>query len=137
MASVENRIAFTLKADLFVVIWLFVTIANVARLRFFSPQDIAGSGSTTASDHVRNANAVLENTLEQTVLAIPVHLALATILPHPKPLIIALVMLFGIGRAFFWHGYAKGAPARAFGFALTFYPTVFSIFVAVVWLVAS
>ena len=32
--------------------------------------------------------------------------------------------LFVIGRVLFWRGYASGAPARALGFALTFYPQV-------------
>ena len=35
-----------------------------------------------------------------------------------------LVGLFCVGRASFWLGYRHGAAARAFGFALTFYPSV-------------
>jgi uncharacterized membrane protein YecN with MAPEG domain len=33
-------------------------------------------------------------------------------------------ILFLVGRVLFWRGYAQGAPARALGFALTFYPSV-------------
>jgi len=33
-------------------------------------------------------------------------------------------ILFVFGRILFWRGYARGAPARALGFALTFYPTL-------------
>jgi len=36
----------------------------------------------------------------------------------------AAAILFFIGRVLFWRGYARGAPGRALGFALTFYPTV-------------
>ena len=36
----------------------------------------------------------------------------------------AAVILFVVGRALFWRGYASGAPGRALGFALTFYPQV-------------
>jgi len=32
--------------------------------------------------------------------------------------------MFLVGRLFFFAGYANGAPARAYGFGLTFYPTV-------------
>jgi uncharacterized membrane protein YecN with MAPEG domain len=32
--------------------------------------------------------------------------------------------VFFVGRILFWRGYARGAPARALGFALTFYPSV-------------
>jgi hypothetical protein len=34
-------------------------------------------------------------------------------------------MLFCLGRLTFWIGYHVGGPWRAFGFAVTFYPTVF------------
>lgn len=39
-------------------------------------------------------------------------------------------MLFSIGRWLFAAGYARGAGARALGFALTFYPTVAALLVA-------
>jgi len=32
--------------------------------------------------------------------------------------------MFLVGRLFFFAGYANGAPSRAYGFGLTFYPTV-------------
>jgi hypothetical protein len=133
----DARIAITIKADLFVVFWLFAAIANVARLRFFSPEDIAGSGGTVASNSVRHAGAVLQNTLEQAVLAIPVHLALAAMLERPLPLIIGLVCAFSLGRALFWFGYSKGAAARAFGFALTFYPSAASLLIAILLLLTG
>jgi hypothetical protein len=130
--SLDERIATALKADLFVVFWLFAAVANVARLRFFSPEDIAGSAATTRSRSVRDAGAVLQNTLEQVVLAAVVYLALATALDRPVPLIAALACLFSLGRLLFWTGYSRGAAGRAFGFALTFYPSLVSLLVAFV-----
>ena len=44
-------------------------------------------------------------------------------------------MLFVIGRVLFWRGYASGAPHRALGFALTFYPQVVMLVVIAGWLV--
>ena len=41
-------------------------------------------------------------------------------------------LLFVIGRIAFFAGYARGAPARALGFALTFYPTVLLLLAALV-----
>jgi len=125
-----ERLAIAARADVFVIVWLAAAIANVARLRFFSPQDMDGSGMSEATDKVRIGNAVLQNTLEQATLAIPVHLALAALLPRPAALIMVLVVLFSIGRALFWIGYRKGAAARAFGFALTFYPSLLSLVLA-------
>lgn len=135
-ATLTERLIATERADACVLCWLAATIGNVARLRFFSAADIAGSGSGSATAAVDRARAVLQNTLEQVVLAVPVHVALATLLASSVPLITAFAMLFAIGRLLFWAGYARGAAARAFGFALTFYPSVAGLLIvifAAVW----
>ncbi|CAL74641.1 Hypothetical protein; putative membrane protein [Bradyrhizobium sp. ORS 278] len=124
---IAERLAVALRLDLFVIVWLLASIGNVARLRFFSRQDIAGAATTVASEAVRRGNAILQNTLEQAALAIAVHLGLAASLHDPVPLLTTLVVLFGLGRLLFWLSYAKGAAGRAFGFALTFSPTAFAL----------
>ncbi len=123
-AALSNRLAVAIMVDLVVVAWLAAGIANVARLRFLSPSDIAGDGRTDASVAVRDAAAILQNTLEQVVLAIPVHIAAAMVIDRSLTLLVALGLIFTIGRIAFWRGYSGGAQARAFGFALTFYPTL-------------
>jgi len=40
------------------------------------------------------------------------------------PVVPAAAVMFLVGRVSFFAGYAHGAPSRAYGFALTFYPTV-------------
>jgi uncharacterized membrane protein YecN with MAPEG domain len=127
-----DRLIAVAKADLFVLFWLAATIGNVARLRFFSATDIAGSASTASSANVISANAVLQNTLEQVALAVPIHVALAALVVSSVPLIIALSMLFAVGRFLFWIGYANGAKSRALGFALTFHPSVAGLTIAMV-----
>ncbi|WP_232090580.1 MAPEG family protein [Sphingomonas sp. HMP9] len=127
-----DRLIVAAKADLLVLCCLAATIGNVARLRFFSANDIAGSGSTNGIADVSRANAVLQNTLEQAALAIPIHVALAMLVASSAQLIIALATLFVMGRFLFWIGYANGARSRAFGFALTFYPSVAGLVIAVV-----
>lgn len=129
--TLAERLIATARADVFVLCWLAATIGNVARLRFFSADDIAGSGSGTATAEVGRAKALLQNTLEQVVLSVPVHIALAVLVASSVPLIVALAALFAIGRLLFWIGYAKGAQARAFGFALTFYPSLAGLIIAV------
>lgn len=106
-------------------------LTHVARLRFFSADDVAGSDSGIATAEVGRAKALLQNTLEQVVLAVPVHVTLAVLVASSVPLTIALAALFAIGRLLFWIGYAKGARARAFGSALTFYPTLAGLLIAV------
>lgn len=118
------RIAFALRADTIAMMWLLIAIANVARKRFFSPSDIDGSASPSAD--LRIDVAVVQNTLEQAVLASVLYLSLAS-LPQEDgvSMIPPLLMLFCLGRLTFWIGYHVGGSWRAFGFATTFYPTVF------------
>ncbi|WP_333573092.1 MAPEG family protein [Sphingomonas sp.] len=125
-----QRLQDALRIDLLVILWVAVGIANVARLRFFSEQDIGGSGGHQASEQVRIANAVLENSFEQAVLAMVTHLIVAATFEGSTPLIAALACLFALGRLLFWRGYKRGASGRAFGFALTFYPSVLALLAA-------
>lgn len=130
--TLVQRLIATAKADVFVVCWLAASIGNVARLRFFSAEDIAGSGAGPATAEVVRARAVLQNTLEQVALALPVHGALAILVVSSVRLVVALAALFAIGRLLFWTGYARGAEARSFGFALTFYSSLTGLVIAVV-----
>ncbi|MDP1028381.1 MAPEG family protein [Sphingomonas sp. KR1UV-12] len=128
-----ERAMLAIRTDLFVVIWLAVAIGNVARLRFLSPADIAGSAAGPSSPRIAPASAFLQNTLEQVALAVPVHVALAIAMPRPATLLAILAALLAVGRLCFALGYAKGAAARAFGFALTFYPTLAALALAIGW----
>ena len=104
---------------------LFVCIARLAKHRFFTPEDIHGSGLTGGTDRAKLLQALLQNTLEQACLALPVYIATSIVAPAALlPVIPAAAAMFLVGRLFFFAGYANGAPARAYGFGLTFYPTV-------------
>lgn len=74
----------------------------------------------------------MQNTLEQTVLAVVAYNGLAAVEPRRGPVLLpALVSLYLLGRILFIHGYSRGAGGRALGFGLTFYPTLaaYGIFV--------
>ena len=104
---------------------LAAAIGAVANRRFVSREDIDGAGLTLEGSSIRVPRAILANTVEQAVLAIPVYTALALFLPvRQLPLPALLSLAFVIGRIAFALGYARGATARSIGFALTFYPTV-------------
>ncbi|MBA3940051.1 MAG: hypothetical protein C0520_02445 [Sphingopyxis sp.] len=118
------RLALALRLDLAVLLCLGVAIGRVATQRFLSAEDIGGSASPSESPAVRRSRAILQNTLEQVVLALPTHMALASLLPPDRMAVLAaLVLLFVAGRIAFAIGYARGAAGRAFGFGLTAYPT--------------
>jgi len=106
-------------------LFLLVSIGRLAGHRFHTPEDIDGSGLTAGSEKARMLQAVVQNSLEQTVLAAVVWAAYAVLLPRGwSAAIPAAAALFLAGRLLFAAGYERGAPARALGFALTFYSTV-------------
>jgi hypothetical protein len=133
--AMADRIAFALRADLVLGLWLLASVGAVAKGRFFSPRDISGAAYSDPTPRIAVARAVLQNTHEQVTLAVTVHLALATLLPAGQMgAIPLLVILFSIGRLAFWLGYAGGATSRSIGFAMTFYPTIFGALWAA-WLI--
>ncbi len=138
LPRIEDRIAFTLRCDLFVMAWLAAAIAAVARGRFFSAADIGGAGFSEAGPQIAISSAVLQNTLEQAMLAVLAHLILASLL-HGREMIVVplLVGLFCAGRLAFWLGYKHGAGNRAFGFGLTFYPSLLALGLALVMLIVG
>lgn len=118
------RIAFASKWAVLPTLVLLATVAALARHRFFTRQDIDGGGLSPGTDKARVFQAVLQNTLEQTVLACLAYLVWAVTVPHGwLASIPAAALLFLVGRVAFFRGYRRGAPARAFGFATTFYPS--------------
>ena len=124
-ATSGERIAFALSADAIIALWLGISIALLARHRFYSPDDIDGGGLTHGTETANILQATLQNTLEQTVLAVLVHLSWAILMPVSWiSAIPAAVVLFLCGRMLFLRGYRGGAPTRALGFALTYCPSV-------------
>lgn len=104
---------------------LAIAIARLAKHRFFTPQDIDGSALTAGTERARLLQSLLQNTLEQLALAVPVYVAWAVLAPIGwLPTLPVAACLFLLGRLLFFRGYTHGAAARSFGFALTFYPTI-------------
>lgn len=108
-------------------LWSAAAIGNVARIRFFSAVSIDGGDADPAVAHGR---AIAQNTLEQAVLAAIAYGTLTLATDRSALPVAVLALCFSVGRAGFWAGYRRGATARAFGFALTFYPTVLALLVA-------
>ena len=114
---------------------LLICIARLANHRFFSEDDIDGSALTEGTPQAKLLQALLQNTLEQLAIAAPVYfLAALTLQPSMLGAVPTVAGLFFVGRMLFFKGYAKGAPSRAFGFALTFYSTVSLALIAIYFL---
>lgn len=123
--GIVDRMVFVLRADVFILLWVLIGVGLVSRGRRRSAVDISGALSGHPSARIAVEAAFLQNTLEQAVLAVGAHLALATLLQGDAlALVVVAVFLFGLGRAAFLHGYRKGAGGRAFGMVTTALPTL-------------
>jgi hypothetical protein len=118
------RLAWALQWALLPMLTLVVAVGRVANHRFYTPEDIDGAGLTDGTPQARLRRAILQNTLEQAVLAVAAYAIWTVVMPYGwlRSIIVA-ALLFVAGRLLFARGYARGAPGRALGFGLTAYPT--------------
>ena len=118
-------------------LFLIISIGRLARHRFFSPEDIDGSALSSGTKRATLLQSLLQNTLEQFILTVVVYLIWALTMPVGWLSVLPLnALLFAIGRFAFFVGYKNGAPARAFGFALTFYPTALLMLILIAYQLA-
>ncbi|MEE7545919.1 MAPEG family protein, partial [Xanthomonas sp. Kuri4-1] len=90
-----------------------------------TPQDLEWRRADDQQRQSQLLQTLIQNTLEQLAIALPAYTAWSILAPDPLVhLAPASSILFLCGRIFFFFGYRHGASGRAFGFALTFYPTV-------------
>ncbi|MBT6419941.1 MAG: MAPEG family protein [Gammaproteobacteria bacterium] len=122
--DIQGRIDILGASIILPTLFLIVSIGRMAKCRFFSPDDIDGSGLTKGSENAIVLQSLLQNTLEQFVITVAVYTAWCFLMPVSFLSAIPLCsVLFALGRTLFFKGYKKGAVSRAFGFALTFYST--------------
>ena len=123
--SLRGRLHLLATALLLPGLTLMFCVGRLANHRFFTPADIDGSALTEGTPTARRLQSLLQNTLEQVVLALIAYVAAKLLLPFNfLSLIPAAALMFLVGRILFFRGYAHGAASRAYGFALTFYSTV-------------
>ena len=119
-----DRMAYVAKCEIFAALPLLLGVMVVAGQRFFSDQAIEGQTEGLADAITINLRYI-QNSLEQLVLLVMTHMAYAaTAGSGDMKIIPILVSLFIVGRVCFWLGYHQSPLSRAFGFAVTFYPSV-------------
>jgi hypothetical protein len=134
--STGERLGVVLRAGLAPAFFVMLSIGLLARHRMLTPEDIDGGGLVEGTPRTRQLQAILQNTLEQAVLAWMVYLAWAFVMPTRWLSVVPLAAIaFVIGRGLFMRGYAKGAPARALGFTLSFYVSSTMLMSVLVYLV--
>jgi len=118
------RLAWGLQWAVLPILTLMISVMRVANHRFSTPEDIDGSGLTIGTSRILVLRAILQNTLEQSLLAVAAYSIWAAVMPHSWLRAIPVAAaLFVVGRILFASGYERGAAGRATGFGLTAYPT--------------
>ncbi len=124
-----------------VVLWpcllLVISIGRLAKHRFFTPEDIDGGALTKGTEKAKLLQSLIQNTLEQFCIALGAYTAWCFVMPiNTLSAPVACSAIFVLGRLLLFTTYKNGAPARALGFTLTFYPTVIlvaTLLVTMVW----
>jgi len=107
-------------------------IGVLAARRFFDHALLDGQ-TPAPNSRAQIDQAVLTNTVEQMVLALLIWPFVGFSLGGVS--LIALGGGMALARVLFWAGYHIWPPLRAFGFAASFYPTLFGAFWAVwIWI---
>ena len=120
----DARLAWALQWALLPILTVMVAVGRVANHRFYTPEDIDGAGLTNGTPQARLHRAILQNTLEQAVLAVAAYAIWSVVVPYSwLPSIAVAALFFVAGRVLFARGYRRGASGRAMGFGLTAYPT--------------
>jgi len=121
----DGRLALWFACAALAGFWLLISVGRLAGHRFFTPEDIDGGGMSGNTPRAALLQSLVQNTLEQTLLAIIAWGAWLWLGPPDRGgLVIVFALAFAAGRILFFAGYSHGAPFRALGFTLTFYPSV-------------
>ena len=128
--GIADRIALVLKDAVFALLPGVIGICIVAAQRL-DPSMWVGRVAKPNSSLDINTRFIL-NTFEQFTAYFVANAGLAMYCPPEEARSLPLLTaLFVMGRILFWIGYHKNPYLRAFGFGITFYPTV----AAFAWLI--
>ena len=121
--SVGDRIALVIKDAVFAILPAVLAICIVAAQRLDPSMFVGRTPKPNSAVDINNR--FILNTVEQFILYFIGNAGLALYCPLEEArTLIILTMLFGMGRVLFWVGYHYNPYVRAFGFGITFYPTV-------------
>jgi uncharacterized MAPEG superfamily protein len=109
--AVPDRAALWAACSIGPACWLVLAVGLLARHRFFSAPDIDAAGLTEASSGAKRLQALTQNTLEQTALAVVAYALWLIAAPTPGPLTVVLcAAIFSCGRLLFFLTYSRGLP---------------------------
>ena len=123
-----QRLSWVLPYTLVPVTVLAVRVMQLSFHRISSPNGI-DAALKPPSREIIIMQSIIQNTLEQLLIAVPVYMTAAVRLrPHRLMAIPAAASLFMAGRISFVLGYKGSSPGRAYGFITTVIPSLLLLF---------
>jgi hypothetical protein len=120
--ALAPKFSVAIQSCALIIVFLVASVGRMAGQRFFTPADIDGSLADHGTQRAKVLQSMLQNTLEQCLIATFVYLGWAAVMPGGWLSVVPLAAVtFSMGRVLFFYGYERGAQARALGFAMTFY----------------
>ena len=121
--TLGDRIALVIKDAVIAILPAVLAICIVAAQRLDPSMFVGRSPKPNSAVDINNR--FILNTVEQFILYFIGNAGLALYCPLEEArTLIILTTLFLLGRVLFWVGYHYNPYVRAFGFGITFYPTV-------------
>jgi MAPEG family protein len=121
--TVGDRIALVIKDAVVAIMPAVLAICIVAAQRLDPSMFVGRMPKPNSAVDINNR--FILNTVEQFILYFIGNAGLALYCPPQEArTLIVLTALFVLGRLLFWVGYHYNPHVRAFGFGITFYPTV-------------
>lgn len=121
--TLGDRIALVIKDAVIAIVPAVVAICIVAAQRLDPSMFVGRTPKPNSAVDINNR--FILNTVEQFILYFIGNAGLALYCPPEEArTLIILTALFLLGRVLFWVGYHYNPYVRAFGFGITFYPTV-------------
>ncbi|KAJ1910582.1 hypothetical protein H4219_006174 [Mycoemilia scoparia] len=126
-SSQSKGVVCALQLLSFSTLFLAFAIQWVGLRRFNNPSDSnPGTPGYNPSETIKFRNQLLQNTLEQFVVHVLAVLSLSAVVADYR-LVFCLVLAFVLGRIIYYITYSIHPSKRAFGFAMTFFPSVFAL----------
>ena len=121
--TLGDRIALVIKDAVIAILPAVLAICIVAAQRLDPSMFVGRSPKPNSAVDINNR--FILNTVEQFILYFIGNAGMALYCPPEEArALIILTALFVLGRVLFWVGYHYNPYVRAFGFGITFYPTV-------------
>ena len=120
-----NKLHIAILCCLVPTFFLAVSIGRLAKHRFLTPEDIDGGGLSAGTPQAKLLQSLLQNTIEQALLASLVYCAWAAVMPTTWLSTVPIAAIaFGVGRILFFFRLQSRSISTGYWLYIIFLPFV-------------